>query len=148
MKAFIGFIMNCTSDPALSRAVAALQNQAHKTKSPGHQFVSTGFSFQHCKASPYEREWLSPLHTWESDVAPAVLHPALGSPAQEGHGAVEAGPEESQGMLRGLEQLCYGVRLRELGVFSLEKGRLWETSLQPSSALLPRSLVSPLLPLL
>lgn len=30
-------------------------------------------------------------------------------------------------MLRGLGHLCYGVKLRELGVLSMEKGRIWET---------------------
>lgn len=58
------------------------------------------------------------------ETTPAVLHPALGSSTQ-GQGPVGGSPEEARGILRGLEHLCRGDKLRELGLLSLEKGRLW-----------------------
>lgn len=42
----------------------------------------------------------------------------------QGHEAVGASPEEATEVLQGLEALCSGARLRELGMFNLEKRRL------------------------
>ncbi|KAK4807457.1 LOW QUALITY PROTEIN: hypothetical protein QYF61_002008 [Mycteria americana] len=68
------------------------------------------------------REGILPLYS--ALTSPGALRPALGSSAQEGHGAVGAGPEEATKMTRGLEHLCCEDRLREVGLFSLEKRRL------------------------
>lgn len=55
---------------------------------------------------------------------PVELPPALGPPGHEENGADRASGKEATEMLQGLQPLCYGHRLGQLGVFCLEKKRL------------------------
>jgi len=66
------------------------------------------------------REGILPLCSALVRPPPGVLCPALEPSAQDSLGA---GPEEATAMIRQLEHLCCGERLRQLGLFSLQKKR-------------------------
>mgnify|MGYP001858969152 CR=1 FL=1 len=73
------------------------------------------------------------FHSNRSCEVPAMLHSDLGTQPKSNLDLLGWVQRRARRMTRGLEPLYYEEGLRQLGLFSLEKRSLWETSLWPSS---------------
>jgi len=71
------------------------------------------------------REGILPLCSTLWTPRPGVLHPVLETSAQERHGAVGEGPEECHRNDQRTGPPLLGAKAERVGLFSLEKRRLW-----------------------
>lgn len=86
-----------------------------------------------CTARKPNISWAAAKVTRQSErgdsgvTPPGILQPAVGVPSTEGsqYLPVEISPEEASKMITEMKPVSYEERLRELGLFSPKKRRLW-----------------------